>query len=165
MNSDILYYERQRMPWFWAIFLLPINIPFIYGLIKQLILNEPWGNNPMSDTGLIIVSIVIFLFSISMFLVKLETIITQEGIYIRFFPFLIRYRFYSWNEINKVEVKKYSPLKHYGGWGFRFGINGSKAFNMRGRIGLELILNNDRKVLIGTTNPQELEEVISRFRK
>lgn len=165
MNSDILYYERQRMPWFWVIFLLPINILFIYGLIKQLILNKPWGNNPMSDTVLIIVSILVFLFSVLMFTIKLETIITQEGIYIRFHPFFIRYKFYSWSEINKVEVKKYSPLKHYGGWGFRFGINGSTAFSIRGRIGLELILNNNRKVLIGTTNPQELQEAISLFRK
>lgn len=165
MDSDILYYEQQRMPWFWAIFLLPINIPFIYGLVKQLILGKPWGNNPMSDTGLIIVSILVFLFSVLMFIIKLETIITKEGIYIRFFPFLIRHRFYSWKKINKAEVKRYSPLKHYGGWGFRFGMNGSTAFNIRGNIGLELLLNSGRKILVGTTNPQELEEVIAQFKK
>ena len=165
MNSDILYYERQRAPWFWAIILLPINIPFIYGLIKQLILNKPWGNNPMSDIGLILVSVCVFLLSILMITVKLETFITKEGIFVRFFPFLIRCRFYSWDKINQVEIKKYAPLKHYGGWGFRIGMNGSIAFNMRGNIGLELVLNNGRKVLIGTNNPQEMETAIAKFRK
>ncbi len=63
-----------------------------------------------------------------------------------------------------MEIKKYSPLKHYGGWGYRVGVKGV-AYNMQGNIGLELILNNNRKVLIGTTNPQELEEVISPFKK
>ncbi len=164
MGSDILYYERQRM-WLWAILLFPINTPFIYGLIKQLIFNQPWSTNPMSNAGLIIVSVLMFLFTMSMFTIKLETIVTKDGVYVRFFPFIIRYKFYPWEKINKAEIKKYSPLKEYGGWGFRFGFNGSMAFNVRGNIGLELVLNNGRKILIGTNKQQALEEVIAKLRK
>lgn len=164
MNSEILYYERQRASWFWYIFLVAINVPFFYGIIKQLIYKEPWGDNPMSDTGLIIVSAAMLIFSIFMLTTKLETIITEEGIYVRLFAFQKRYKFYAWGKIRNFEIKKYSPLLSYGGWGYRISLKGSVAFNMRGKVGLELILNNGQKVIIGTCNPLEMEEILAKFR-
>ncbi|MDR0367787.1 MAG: hypothetical protein LBH82_01435 [Bacteroidales bacterium] len=164
MDSDILYYERQRTPLLWGIIiLLPINIPFIYGLVKQLIFKQSWGDNPMSDTELIIASVLVFFFGISMFVFKLETIITKEGIYVRFFPLMIRYKLYLWENTAKMEVKKHAPLRRYGGWGYKIGMKRT-AFTMRGSMGLELILNNNREVFIGTGNPQELQAIIDKFK-
>lgn len=165
MDADILYYERQRTPWYWFLFMAVLNIPFVYGLVKQLILNKPWGNNPMSDTGLIILAAFIFLFSAFMLIIKQEIIITKQGVFTRLFPLKTKPKLYSWEKIDKAAIKKYSLLQNRFGWGFKIGMNGSTTFNMRGNIGLELILNNGHKVIIGTFNPQELEKVIAKFKK
>ena len=53
--------EKQRFSqwWLWLIIIGLGNIPVI-GIYKQLILGEKFGNNPMSDLGLIAFSIFIF---------------------------------------------------------------------------------------------------------
>lgn len=46
--------QRFRQPWIWAILLLSLVVPLIvfgYAFIQQLILNEPFGDKPASDTG------------------------------------------------------------------------------------------------------------------
>ncbi|MDL2261883.1 DUF6141 family protein [Bacteroidales bacterium OttesenSCG-928-I21] len=165
MKDEILYQEQQRVPWFWFVFITAINVPFFYGIIKQLIYKEPWGNNPMSDTGLIFVSAAILIFSGLILSTKLETIITKDGVYVRLFAFQRKFKFYAWDKIKNYHIKKYSPLRSYGGWGYKFGLKGSVSFSMRGNIGLELILNNGHKVIIGTIYPFEMEKALEKIQK
>jgi hypothetical protein len=59
--------------------------------------------------------------------------------------------------VASIEVRKYSPIKEYGGWGFRYGFKNGKAYNISGNMGLQLILKNGDRILIGTQKPEELE--------
>lgn len=55
MDKAILYSERQRFKqwWLWLI-LLGVNGLFLFGVFKQVIGGQPFGDKPMSDAGLLI---------------------------------------------------------------------------------------------------------------
>ena len=162
MPEKILFTETQKFTqwWLWLI-LLGINAMFGYGMYKQLYLREIFGDNPMSNSGLIVVSLLMFLFSFFFYIMRLETFVKNDGIFVRFFPIQITFKKYNWETLTKCYVRKYSPISEYGGWGFRYGIFGSgKALNVSGNLGLQLEISNKSKLLIGTNKPEELNKVL-----
>lgn len=161
MKNNIDFYERQSQKTWWLyVLLIGINIPFIYGIIWQVVLGNTFGNNPMSNTGLIFATVVILIFSILTLFSKLETIINNEGIYVRYFPFNLQYKFYSWNEISKAYVREYAPVREFGGTGIRITMNKGKAYIVSGRYGLQLEIDYRKKVFIGTQYPDEVEKIL-----
>jgi hypothetical protein len=91
------FQEDQHQGWVVWITLLIVNLIFIFGTVKQIGFNEPFGDKPMSDIGLIIFAVLILFFSISLSLFsKLQTYINSEGIYLRYLPFQWRYKFIDW---------------------------------------------------------------------
>ncbi len=165
MKNNILFSEKQHFKQWW-IFLLLFLIAgiFIFGFIKQNILGGQFGNNPMSNTGLIISNIIVILFIILFLCLRLDTQIKEDGIYVRFFPFAFKFKHYSWENIEALYMKEYSVLKEYGGWGIRFGISG-KALNVSGKNGLQLKLKNTGALLIGTNQPEEMTKVLKQLEK
>ena len=158
--------QRFNQLWIWIPIivggLIPIGI-FGIGLYQQVIRKHPFGNHPMSNNGLIITSIlVVVLYLCLLFLfgsLKLSTAIDDTGISYRFFPFHLKYRIIHWNEIEEFEVVTYKPVVDYGGWGIRYGKKG-RAYNVSGDKGLELILKNGRRLLIGTQKEQQLKDFL-----
>jgi hypothetical protein len=160
-----MYTEKQkfRQPWLLLLLVGPVLAvisTFSFGFYKQIILGQAFGDNPMSDAGLIVTYILVLLVLggvIALFLfAELTTQIDREGIHYRFFPFHFKFHLIPREMIDKAEVVTYKPLRDYGGWGIRFGSKG-KAYNVRGDKGLQLSLQNGRQILFGTQKEQELE--------
>ena len=61
-----------------------------------------------------------------------------------------------------MEVRRYSPILEYGGWGYRPGRK-KLALNVSGNQGLEIKFRNGRKLMIGTQKREDLERVIRRL--
>lgn len=165
MNNEVLFSEQQRFRqwWFWLI-LLSINVLFILGAYKQVIERQQFGDKPMSNEGLIFAAGLVVLFTILFVFARLETQVKNDGIYVRFFPFHISFKYYPWGKITKSFVRKYRPLVEYGGWGLRFGIFGSGvAYNVSGSMGLQLQFTNQKKLLIGTDKPEELTAALNKI--
>ncbi|MFN5224364.1 MAG: hypothetical protein ACK5DJ_09275 [Bacteroidota bacterium] len=93
---------------------------------------------------------------------KLETTISHDEIQYRLFPFQWNMRKISREQIADVFVRKYSPLFEYGGWGLRWSLNG-KAVNVRGNMGIQLVLKNGSRILIGTSNPEAAKIALDGF--
>ncbi|MBX3042408.1 MAG: hypothetical protein KIT33_07160 [Candidatus Kapabacteria bacterium] len=165
MSSEIIYTEKQRFTqiWIWA-FIIGLNAFSVWALIQQLYYGNPVGNNPASDVGLIIITSVTFLFTLLIAVVKLDTRIEKSGIYVRLFPFHLEFKFYPWNIISKSYVREYRPIVEYGGWGLR-GFQQNRAFNTSGNQGLQLVFNDNKKLLIGTNKPTELAEILNSIGK
>jgi hypothetical protein len=164
MSQEIIYSEKQRFTqwWVWAI-LVVVNGLMLFGVLQQLIFGRQFGDTLMNNTALVIVAAVSIGLSSLIFIFRLETEITRDGINVRFFPF-ISSRHYPWHQISRSFVRKYSPLAEYGGWGIRFGFFGKgTAFNVSGDQGLQLIFIDDKKLLIGTGKPEELTEALIRI--
>jgi hypothetical protein len=155
---------NQPMIWVGMIFIgLIMTSIFGFGIYRQIIQGVPFGNNPMSDNGLIITFVLTILLFICLVLLfrfaRLSTIIDQRGIEYRFFPFQLKYHKINWDEIEKKEVITYKPIRDYGGWGMRFNRKG-KAFNVSGDKGIQLYLKNGKQILIGTQKETELADFL-----
>lgn len=165
MEKEILFTERQKFNqwWIWLI-LLGINGLFMFGVFKQVFGGQKFGNNPMSDTGLIIATGLTILLTILFMNFRLDTQIKKDGIYVRFFPFHFSFKHYTWNALTKCYVRQYSAITEYGGWGLRLGIFGKgTAFNVSGDKGLQLEFKTNKKLLIGTNKPDELTEALNKI--
>ena len=164
MDNEILFTERQRFKqwWLWLI-LLGINGLFLFGVFRQVIGGQQFGNKPMSDTGLLIATGFTILLTLLFTSFRLETQIKKDGIYVRFFPFHLSFKHYTWDTLTKSYIRQYSAITEYGGWGLRLGLFGKgKAFNVSGDKGLQLEFTNNRKLLIGTNKPEELKEALNK---
>ena len=83
--------------------------------------------------------------------------VRDDGLYIQFFPF--SQKLISFNNIKTCEVRTYSPIKEYGGWGIRYGKKG-KAYNISGNKGVQLDFYEGQPLLIGSQKPEELAQAI-----
>lgn len=165
MEQNYIFKEQQRFKqwWLWLI-LAGINLLFIYGFLKQVIEGQPFGDKPMSDTGMTVATFLTILLSSFFFSLRLETVINADGIYVRFFPFHVKFKHYPWSRITRSYVRRYAPLTEYGGWGLRYGMFGKgAAFNVSGNQGLQLEFIDKKKLLIGTNKPEALSSALSQI--
>ncbi|MBA4277534.1 hypothetical protein [Flavobacterium sp.] len=164
MANEVLFTESQKFKqwWLWLI-LLGINGLFLFGLFKQVIGGQQFGDKPMSNVGLIVTTVLTIVLTILFVNFRLDTTITKDGIYVRFFPFHLKFKHYSWDSLTKSYVRQYSPLTEYGGWGLRLGLFGKgTAYNVSGDKGLQLEFTDKKKLLIGTNKPDELTETLKK---
>jgi hypothetical protein len=87
---------------------------------------------------------------------QLKTKINEKEISYQLLPFHLKEKIFIWDEIAEANIRKYSPILEYGGWGYRYNFKNGKAFNISGNMGLQLVLKNGKKILIGTNKPEEL---------
>ncbi|HAO09274.1 MAG TPA: hypothetical protein DCQ50_20360 [Chryseobacterium sp.] len=167
MENDILFTETQKFKKWWLVsILVGINGLFLFGVYKQVIMGQQFGNNPMGNLGLVILTVVTLLLTLIFLNFCLDTIIKKDGIYVRFFPFHLKFQYYSWDRLTKVFVRKYSPILEYGGWGFRLGFFGKEtAYTVSGDKGLQLEFTDNKRLLIGTNKPEELIEALRKIGK
>ena len=142
--------------------MLGVNGLFIFGLTKQVILGNQFGDKPMSNIGLVIVTILTLILSFLFLNLRLETNIKSDGIYVRFFPFHLTFKYYQWDKINQSFVRKYNPIREFGGWGLR-GLGKNRALNVSGDKGIQLITQDGSKILIGTNKAEEVTEILKQL--
>ena len=134
-----------------------------------LVLMGPWGamiyslftDKPESGISYVVSGVIMCGLPILFWQMRLMTRITAEGIYVRFIPFHFKEQFYPWDSIESAQVRTYSPLKEYGGWGIKYGFNGQgKVYNVSGNEGLQLVFKSGEKLLIGTQKPAEIQAAV-----
>ncbi len=144
--------------------ILAIDVLILYGFIQQVVLEEPFGTNPASDLGMTIMLILTAVVTFFIFSMRLETVVDRSGITYRFFPFHVSAKTITWDNVSKAYIRKYNPIKEYGGWGIRWGAFGKgDAYNMSGSMGLQLELKNGKKLLFGTQRSDDLDQVIEQL--
>ena len=165
MDDDVLFTERQKFKqwWLWLI-LLGVNGLLLFGVFKQVIFGQQFGEKPMSNTGLLLAAGFNLLLTILFISFRLETQVKKDAVYVKFFPFHLSFKQYTWDKISKSYVRQYNPISEYGGWGLRHGLFGKgKAFNVSGDKGLQLEFTDNKKLLIGTNKPKELTETLTKI--
>ena len=158
--------EKQKFNqwWIWLIVALA-TVVCTWGLIQQVIFKIPFGTKPASDELLIAVCMVPLVLIIMFQGLCLETKINEDGVYYRFKFFHGKPRQIKWEEIQKIYVREYKPVKEYGGWGIRGSFKNGKAFNVSGNIGIQLELTSGKKLLLGTQKQSEVETVLLQLKK
>jgi len=156
--------QRFRQRWLWILLgasTLAVLAVFGHGLIEQLAFGRPWGNRPVADGTLILISILALLFMAGMLslfaILQLITVVDGSGIHLRFRPF--RMRLIAFGEIAECASRRYRPLAEYGGWGLKYGRRGW-AWNISGDQGVQLVLKSGQRLLIGSQRADELAAAV-----
>ena len=162
MDNGILFHEKQHFRQWWIWLLLIVFPAFsIYSGRQQYLHAGSIGQVLLVNGGELLVLGIIITFILS---IRLETIIREDGIDVRLFPFHIKFKHFQWTELKKAYVRQYSPLGEYGGWGLRWGIFGSgTAYNISGNMGLQLVLQNGKKILVGTQKAEECQRILEQL--
>ena len=93
---------------------------------------------------------------------KLETEVRADGVYYRFSPFHRHFHRIAFDDIDAWEVRDYHPLRHYGGWGIRYGLGArGMAYTAWGSRGVWFRLKNGKRRLIGSQRADEMGEAIT----
>jgi hypothetical protein len=170
-SARILFKEEQRFNQWWLKLVLFGSAiialgPMYYGTIMQFTTGEPWGDKPMSDTGLIVMDVITTVIMAGViyliFGTRMITEINSNGVYVRFKPFLVKEKSFPADIIEKYEVRKYNPVADYGGWGVKHGRKGI-VYNVSGNMGLLLWLKNNKKLMIGTHRPEAVKRAMNKM--
>ena len=150
-----------RQWWIWLLIGLVAALQW-WGFVQQIVLGQPWGDNPAPDWMMVLLWLLIGI-GLPLFFVYLKLVITvtDEAIVIHYRP--LTRRTIQIADVAHVEARTYSPLREYGGWGIR-GLGSKKAYNVSGDRGVELTLEDGRKVLIGSQRADALADAIAAAR-
>lgn len=163
--------QQFRQWWVWALLLFVLAatlvpaIPIAAGMVQQLILDEPWGDRPMSDGALIAFGIYSAglgpLVGVGLLVLfrwlKLVIAVRPDGVHVRFAPLVNRH--IRFDDIQSCQARTYHPLREFGGWGIRWGRHGT-AYNVSGNRGVQLVLKSNQRLLLGSQRADELADAI-----
>lgn len=171
MNKVLFKESQQFRQWYYILLIFASTVPLmvfsIYALYQQTVNHIPIGDNPSPNAVLICLFFGLTILLWFFFSLKLEVWIDQDGVHYRFFPVIYKDKLISKGEIQRFEIRKYSPIFDYGGWGIRYGFGRKwgKAYNVSGNIGLQLYLTNGKKVLFGTQRSQAIKYAMEEMMK
>lgn len=160
MKNGILFSEKQKFNqwWIWLI-ILGFDGLYFLAIIQQVFFGVQFGSKPASNVALLISCGVMLIVTAVFFSFRLETEIDSYGIHVRFFPFHLSFRHYPWDKIRNCYVRKYKPIREYGGWGIR-GLGSNRALNMKGNMGIQIEFIDGKRLLIGTGRFDEVSKIL-----
>ncbi len=166
MTNDVAFEETQyiRQVWWITLLLFGLTAFIWYGFIIQIFFGVPFGANPAPDWEMWLLWL-IFGIGLPLLFYRSRLIVTvkADGLHLKFIPFTTRH--IPFEEIKKIQARRYNPIKEYGGWGIQGWSRKRMAYNVRGNLGVELTLSDGRQVMIGSQRPYELAEAIERLWK
>lgn len=160
-GNELIYREEQRFG-LWLRWLIALLMALVVPLSIFCLTKMPSEQNQsyMPILTLIIAGICVpIAVALLFFVLKLETEVRPDGLYIRFFPAHIHFKRFGAEDLSEYYARRYKPLREYGGWGIRWGRKG-KAYNVSGNKGVQLVFRNGKRLLIGSQRAEELEEAI-----
>ena len=153
--------QRYRRVWMWVL------LGLSFGSLATIAWVE-WLSPPVTEaywlslSSLALLGLMAFLLAGLVHQAHLSTKIDERGIQFRLFPFQWLYQQINWQEVEEVYIREYDAIAEYGGWGIKYGQPG-KSYTISGRFGIQLVLSDERRILIGTHRPIELEQLILRL--
>ena len=165
MNKTVLIFREQQKFSTWFYWLVILSLVFA-ALLSLFVLKKKFPGQSSPETGEVLIVVIVGIgiplaIMLLFLLVKLETQVLSNGLYIRFFPVHIHFKKFSPEDLKECYARQYKPILEYGGWGIRYGWFGKgKVYNIRGNQGVQLVFRSGRKLLIGSQRPQEFEQAI-----
>jgi hypothetical protein len=163
--------QKFKQAWMWLIIIPSVVgtlVYFSFAFNKQIINGEPVGNNPISDTGLIILGsfTILLMLGLTMLFYKmrLKVEVDRTGIHFTYPPMILKNKSILKPEIESYIIREYNPIMEYGGWGVKqSSMKWGKAYNVSGNTGMQLYLKDGKKVLFGTQRPDAFEKAVARM--
>ncbi len=161
-HQTVHFTEVQRPNQFWIrALIIGIAVLMWIGFFWQIVMGIPFGSNPGSNTEVIIFWLIFGIaFPIVMLgWLRLVTEVRDDGVYVRFVPFHVRYRVFLFKDMKSYERLEYRPIRRFGGWGIRWNLRGEKVYSISGRRGVLMDVKGE-KIMIGSREPDRLVDVM-----
>lgn len=161
--AEIVFREKQRFRMgYGAIALAMPPAALLILCLRQLVWHHPWGNPPMSDGGIIFLTVLVWLVFLRLMTVRLVTELRPDRLSIRMKGLVWRKRI-PLARIQSADPVGYDAMADYRGYGIRSGPLG-RAYIASGDRGVRLRLNDESEYLIGSQRADELARRISEVR-
>ncbi|MCP5066200.1 MAG: hypothetical protein GY946_06485 [bacterium] len=163
-QPEVRFREEQRFRqwWLWVPLMIAVGVVW-WGFLHQVVGGEPWGNRPAPDgllwglwIGVGVVMPILF------WLLRLVTEIDDQQVRVSFRP--LPWHVKTPARIESHEAVTFRPIRHYGGWGWRYGASRGWCFTVRGTRGVYLEIHGARNLLIGSQRAEELDRAIGQLR-
>jgi hypothetical protein len=143
-------------------------IPLIYGMYWQILQDVPWGDQPMSDTGMVVLFLFVILcmgvMAFMLLSMKLEVRLDEQGIHYRFIPLKNEWQLIRKDQISEYRFEKGMRLFTTGGVGYHRNVfTKTRSYRIFGSSCLSLKLNSGDKLLLGTRKPGEMEWALKKL--
>jgi hypothetical protein len=134
-----------------------LGAAFVFNLIYQ--------KGEFTDiSGALAVGFIVSTLAIIVTNTKMVTQIRNDGIYVRFPPFQAGFKKFLWKDIKQVYLRRYSAISEFMGWGIKTGPMGM-GYMVAGDIGIQIVLNNNYKILIGTQQSEKVDAILKAMRQ
>lgn len=155
-DEPVLFHERQyfRQAWLWV-----LMISSLVPLLAIMAVLLPERGAAALPPFLVILTIVAAIFAM-MWWMHLDVWVTGRELIVKLTPFHLKPRRIARPEIVEAKCRTYDALREYGGWGIRGGFGHGSAYNVSGDEGVQLVLANGKRLLIGSQRAGELEEAL-----
>ena len=162
----MIFKEVQYFRQWWILFIVCTStlIPLVF-VVRQLIHEKTFAFGAPPVVVIVIVAFILLSVLGLLIFLHLETTITSQEISYHFSPLPVKTRHILWEEVDHVYIRKYRPIGEYGGWGIRGLSDKNRAFNVSGEMGIQLVLKNGNRILLGTQKPREVEQFLKEIGK
>lgn len=87
---------------------------------------------------------------------RLAVRVRERGVTVAFGPVEVFKRTIPFDGIESVEAVVYSPLREFGGWGYRLGLGRKTAWTVKGKEALVVHETDGRRTYLGSADPRRL---------
>jgi hypothetical protein len=145
----VRFHERQyfRQLWLWLLLTCAL---IAMGVSAH---RDESGRNVISLGGFVVLMVLTAY-------AHLDVTVDSQAVRIVFRPFHLRGKRIPLRDIGEVRARAYSPIGEYGGWGIRVSFRNGKAYTVGGDEGVQLVLKDGTRILIGSRRSDELEAAI-----
>lgn len=161
-QTTVYFHEVQRPRQLWiAVIVIGIAAFMWFTFIMQIIFGRTVGDNPMPDVLAVLLWLVFGIaFPVIWWIARLEVRVGEDAVTIDYVPFMRRKIAYY--TIRAVRPMAYRPVAEFGGWGLRMWLRRTRvAYSVSGDQGVELVLRDERTVVIGSQRPERLADAIT----
>jgi hypothetical protein len=161
-ESEIIYREEQSFGlWLRRLIVLSMFLAVPFSIFSLTKISSGQGTSEILEILTLVIAGIFLPIGVALlfWVLKLETEVRPDGLYIRFFPFHLHFKRFGPEDLSECTARTYRPIREYGGWGIRCGRNG-KAYNVSGNEGVQLVFKSGKRLLIGSQRAEELEEAI-----
>lgn len=159
LKKELIYQETQKMTqaWIWLP-LLAIMGTWLWAITHFATVGNDLNGNTISIPALLVLGIIPVSLLTLFYFVELKTVLAGDVLEIQLNPFMTE-RIHS-SEIVRTELITYGFI----GYGYRFSKQYGTVFNAKGTTGILIYKNRGEKVLIGTQQPEALQQAIQQWR-
>ena len=160
-NGELIYSESltmRKMVWIlFPVFIAVLLLPSAGLTLAEI--QSKWNQDFWNMIAPIIILMSVFLL---LWNVRLNWSISKTEFSFTFFPFVLKRRTYSMEEVEDIQVMKINSLMEFGGWGLRRGKLG-KAYTTSGNYILHIKFKQGTPINVSVLRPQQARDFLDQL--